>query len=488
MKTTTISKLSYLSILRVIGVLLVLEGLLMSFSILFSIYYKGDDFFPLVYSSLITAGCGALMIALTKRKNKNIGKREGFIVVSLSWIIMTFFGTLPFLMSGTITNITDAFFESMSGFTTTGASILLDIEAVPNGVLFWRSMTHWIGGMGIIVLTLAIIPLLGIGGMQLFSAEVPGPTKDKFHPKIKETAKRLWGIYILLTVGETIFLMFGEMNFFDAICHSFATMATGGFSTQNSSVANYSAYTQYVIIVFMMLAGMNFTLHYFSLKGKFKKVFANEELRTYLLISLVATIIITLGLIIYLDESVEQAFRDSLFQVSSIITTTGFVSADYLLWPPFLWMILFLLMFVGGMAGSTGGGIKVVRQLLLFKNSRLELKRIVHPHAIIPVRINGKAVSPVVIDKVMAFFIFYMLIIAFGIFVMSMLGLNFETSVGSVVASIGNIGPGIGNVGPVLNYFYIPDIGKWLLSLLMLLGRLELFTVLILLAPSFWKK
>ena len=273
MKTTTISQISYLSIIRVIGVLLMIEGFLMSFSILFSIYYQGNDFLPLVYSSLITAGSGALMVALTKRKNKNIGKREGFIVVSLSWIIMTFFGTLPFLMSGTITNITDAFFESMSGFTTTGASILLDIEAVPNGVLFWRSMTHWIGGMGIIVLTLAIIPLLGIGGMQLFSAEVPGPTKDKFHPKIKETAKRLWGIYILLTIGETIFLMFGEMNFFDAICHSFATMATGGFSTQNDSVASYSAYTQYVIIVFMMLAGMNFTLHYFSLKGKFKKSF-----------------------------------------------------------------------------------------------------------------------------------------------------------------------------------------------------------------------
>lgn len=490
MKTTSYSTINFASIFKVVGVLLFIEAFMMSLSLPFSLYYGQDDLIPILYSVLITAGVGLSLVIFNRKKNSEIGKREGYIIVSVSWLCMTLFGALPFLVGGYIPHFTDAVFESMSGFTTTGASILNDIEAMPKGILFWRSMTHWIGGMGIIVLTLVFLPLLGVSGMKLYSAEVPGPTKEKIHPKVKETAKRLWLIYIFLTLIETVVLMFGEMDFFDAICHSFATMATGGFSTYNASVANMSAYSQYVIIFFMLLAGINFALHFCFLTGNFKKAVKDEELKFYLSIILLATLIITTGIFIHSNfiGDIEKTFRDALFQVVSIMTTTGFVSYDYLLWPTMCWLILFFLMFIGGMAGSTGGGMKVVRIAVLAKNSRLELKRMVHPNAIIPVRISNKVVSPNIIYKVMAFMIFYMLITAFSIIGMSLLGLDFDTAIGSVVASIGNIGPGIGGVGPVLNYALIPTIGKWILIFLMMLGRLEIFTVLILFSISFWKK
>jgi trk system potassium uptake protein TrkH len=455
----------------------------------FALFYKESSYLALLYSGLITSGIGALFfLVLRKHTKKIIGKREGYLIVSLTWVITSFFGTLPFLFSGAIPVFTDAFFETMSGFTTTGASILDDIEAVPKGILFWRSITHWIGGMGIIVLSVAILPVLGIGGMQLFVAEMPGPTPDKLHPRITQTAKRLWAIYVLLTVAETIMLMTGGMNLFDGLCHAFGTMATGGFSTQNDSIAGYSSYIQYIIIFFMILAGTNFTLHYFALQGRVRKIWENEEYRNYILIIAATTAIITAGIISLGSESVEQAFRDTLFTVVSIITTTGFVTTDYLLWPGTLWLIIFLLMFVGGSAGSTGGGIKIIRQLLLIKNSSQELKRLIHPQAIIPLKFNGKAVSGDIVYKIMAFFLIYMMIFAFGSLIMSAMGLDFESAVGSVAASLGNIGPGIGSVGPVENYSHIPIFGKWFLSFLMLLGRLELFTVLIIFAPSFWKK
>ncbi len=489
MLSISIKKVNWGIIAKVLGFLLIIEGVMMFTGIPFSIYYCGFECLSLLYSGLITIAAGGLMYLLNRKRNDSqLGKREGYLIVSLAWVIISIFGTLPFLISGSISNFTDAFFETMSGFTTTGATILNDIEAQPKGILFWRSMTHWIGGMGIIVLSLAILPILGIGGMQLFVAEVPGPTKDKLHPRIKETAKRLWGIYVLLTFVQTILMMFGGMNLFDALCHAFATMATGGFSTQNASVANYSPYIQYVIIIFMIMAGTNFALHYFSLSGKIKKVFRDEEYRVYLLTILLSTIVIALGLIFMTNRAVEKSFRDALFQVVSIITTTGFVTDDYLLWPVSLWMIIFLLMFVGGSAGSTGGGVKVVRQLLLFKNTRLELKRIIHPHAFLPVRLNGRVISEEIISKVMAFFLIYMMIFGLGVLIMSLTGLNYESSIGSVIASLGNIGPGIGAVGPVLNYAEITVFGKWFLSFLMLLGRLELFTILILLSPTFWKK
>lgn len=476
-------------IIRIMGLLLLIEGVMMLTALPFSYYYQSGDHYPILFSALITAFIGAIPIVLIKKRSKsNLGKREAYIIVSMSWVVISLFGTLPFILSGEIPSFTDAFFETMSGFTTTGASVLNDIEAVSKGVLFWRSMTHWIGGMGIIVLSLAILPLLGVGGVQLFTAEVPGPTPDKLHPRITGTAKRLWAIYVIFTFVETIMLMFGGMNLFDALCHSFGTMATGGFSTQNASVAEYSPYIQYVITAFMALAGINFTLHYFALHGNFKKVLKNEEFKYFIALLVGAIALITLILVTQSDTGFEKSFRDAAFQVVSIVTTTGFVSYDYTLWPAFVIFLIFLLMFTGGSAGSTGGGMKAIRHLILFKAGNVELKKLVHPRAFIPVRYNGKAVHESIIFNIMAFFLFYMFIFAFGAIVMAAIGLDFKSAIGASIASLGNIGPGIGSVGPVDNYASIPGIGKWFLSFLMLLGRLELFTVLVVLSPGFWKK
>lgn len=476
-------------ILNIMGFLLMMEGAFMLLGFPFALYYKDPRVWVLPLSTLITSGTGALIWYLTRQKSKaHINKREGFLVVSLSWFVTSFFGTLPFIISGAIPSFTDAFFETMSGFTTTGATILTDIEVLPKGILFWRSMTHWVGGMGIIVLSVAVLPFLGIGGMQLYSAEMPGITKDKLHPRITETAKRLWGIYLILTLAQTGLMMLGEMNLFDSLCHAFGTMATGGFSTKNSSIAEFSPYIQYVIIVFMILAATNFTLHYFAFLGKFRQVWHNEEFRKYLYLLGIVTAIITFLLFWKGGMSGEKALRDAMFQVVSIVTTTGYITSDYLTWPGTTWFFIFLLMFIGGMSGSTGSGIKVVRQLLLFKTAGKEMKRALHPQGIIPVRLNQEPVSQDIIFKVMAFIQIYIMVFAFGVMVMTFLGLDFESAIGATIATLGNIGPGIGDVGPTGNYAFIPDLGKWFLSVLMLLGRLELFTLLIILSSAFWKK
>ena len=454
----------------------------------FSLYYCEKKCLSLLYSGLITVSFGCLIWAFTRKAQRNIGKREGYIIVSLAWVVISLFGTLPYLISQSIPNFTNAFFETISGFTTTGATTLTDIEILPKGNLFWRSMTHWIGGMGIIVLSVAILPLLGIGGMQLFVAEMPGITPDKLHPRITETAKRLWIIYVALTFIETILLMFGGLEFFDALCHSFGTVSTGGFSTKNASIAEFSSYIQYVIIIFMILSGTNFTLHYLGIHGKFRDIWRNEEYRYYILFTFGFATIIGIFLAVFSGRGIEQAFRDALFQVVAIVTTTGYVTSDYMSWPVNLWIIIFLLMFIGGSAGSTGGGIKIARQILLLKNSALEFKRMIHPQAVIPIRFSGKAVSPEIMHLVTAFFLFYILIFFAGTFAMTLLGLDFDTAIGAAIASIGNIGPGIGGVGPVDNYAGLPVAAKWISTFLMLLGRLELFTILILFSPSFWKK
>ncbi|GAP43908.1 Trk-type K+ transport system, membrane component [Lentimicrobium saccharophilum] len=495
------SRINLNAIMKITGLLMVIEGLFMLSSLGFSAWYDpycldhlrlfdpAHDFLPLLVSGSGIGLVGLILWSFNKKLDQNsIGKREGYIIVSLTWVIISFFGAIPFILSGVTTSYTDAFFETMSGFTTTGATIFTDIEALPKGILFWRSMTHWIGGMGIIVLSLAILPILGIGGMQLFVAEVPGLTPDKLHPRITQTAKRLWIIYVALTLVQTILLMLGGMNLFESLCHAFGTMATGGFGTRNDSIAGFSPYIQYVIIIFMYLAGISFTLHYFTIKRQFSKVFRNEELRVYTMLLITATVIIAAALFYTQHLGPGKAFRDALFQVVSIVTTTGFITSDYLLWPFFTWLLLFLLMFTGGCAGSTGGGIKIVRIILLFKNSRMELKRIVHPQALLPVRLNGKSISQQIIFNVLAFFLIYIIIFAFGSLVMSAMGMEFESAVGAVAASLGNIGPGLGTVGPVLNYSTVPMAGKWVLAFLMLLGRLELFTVLILFSASFWKK
>jgi trk system potassium uptake protein len=483
------SEINISQIINLIGLILFIEGLFMLVGLPFSFYYKDIQPLTLFYSFLITSSTGGILWLLTRKMQDNsINKREGFLVVTLSWVAMSLFGTLPFLLSEAIPSFTDAFFETMSGFSTTGASILGDVEVLPKGILFWRSMTHWVGGMGIIVLTIIVLPFLGIGGMQLYTAEMPGVTKDKLHPRISGTAKRLWGIYVLLTLLQALLLVLGKMPLLDSLCHAFGTMATGGFSTKNASIGAYSSYIQYVVIIFMILAGTNFTLHYFTLTGKFRQIWKNEEFRKYLYILAVVSLVIALFLVLQTSILPEKAFRDSLFQVVSIVTTTGFFTSDYLVWPGTMWFFIFLLMFIGGMAGSTAGGVKVVRQLLLFKNAGKELKRALHPQGVIPVRLNKEPVSQDIIYKVMAFFQLYILVFIFGAMALSFLGLDFETAIGASISALGNIGPGLGKVGPVGNYGFIPDAGKWLLSFLMLLGRLELFTVLILITPSFWKR
>ncbi|MGQ8336168.1 TrkH family potassium uptake protein [Sunxiuqinia sp. A32] len=454
-----------------------------------SAIYQESDLLALLYSSLISVGVGASTVFLMRNAEKNIGKHEGFIIVSLVWVVFSFFGSIPYLMSEAIPSMTDAFFETMSGFTTTGSSILNDIESLPHGILFWRSMTQWLGGMGIIVLSLAILPVFGIGGMQLFAAEVPGPTPDKLNPKIKQTAKNLWAIYLLFTIIETILLWIGGMSFFDAINHSFTTMATGGYSTKQASVAYWSSpYIQYVIVFFMFIAGTNFSLSYCALTGKFDKVYKNEEFKYYILFIIGFTAIIFSGLLITTSLGFEQAFRDTLFQVVSIITTTGYATADYLTWTPFLTILIFALFFFGGSAGSTGGGIKIMRIVLLMKNSYYELRRLLHPNAVIPVRFNKRAVNEQVITNVLAFFMFYFIIFFLSTIILTLIEPSLESSMGAVATCLGNIGPGLGNVGPAENFAHVHPFGKWFLSFLMLLGRLELFTVLVLFSPAFWKQ
>lgn len=476
-------------IFRLLGYLLVLESFFLLISFFVSIIYNEKSSIDFIISFLITFMVGGSAVFLTRNAKKDFGKREGYIIVSLVWIVLSLFGSLPYVLSGAIPNFTNAFFETISGFTTTGASVLNNIEELPHGIVFWRSLTQWMGGMGIIVLSLAILPFLGVGGVQLFSAEVPGLTPDKMHPRVRETAQRLWIIYVGFTAVEVLLLWLGNMTFFDAINHSLTTMATGGYSTKQASIAFFSSpYIQYVITLFMFIAGVNFTLSYFALKFEFKKVLKNEEFKTYTAFTVIFTLVVSLILYLSGNISAEQSFRDSLFQVVSILTTTGYVSTDYLLWSPILIALIFVLMFIGGSSGSTGGGVKVIRVLLILKNGYFELKRLIHPKAIIPMRLNSKTVPQQLINNVLAFIVFYLLIFMGGSVFMAGLGLDMESAMGSVAASLGNIGPGLGSVGPVENFSNIPSPGKWMLSFLMLLGRLELFTVLIIFSPAFWRK
>ncbi len=483
---------NYQAILKVISILLGLNGLFMLTCLPFSIYYQEGDLMAIVLASSITIAVGALLWLLTRNKedaNTQLAKKDGYLIVTLGWLSMSFFGSLPYILSGAIPDITNAFFETLSGYSTTGASILTDIEGVHKGILFWRSLTQWIGGMGIIVLTVAILPILGIGGMQLFVAEAPGISPDKLQPRIKETAKRLWIIYLGFTVAETLLLWFGGMNFFDAINHSLTTMATGGFSTKNNSVAYYSSpFIQYVIIFFMFLAGTNFTMNYLGLQGKFKRVIRNEEFRFYFVFSIAVSVIVAVVIFSLGHDNFEKSFRDALFQVVSIVTTTGFATHDYTAWTPVLTLLFFLLMFAGGSAGSTAGGVKLVRHIVLIKNSIMELKRQLHPSAIIPIRLNGNAVNRDIVFNILAFIMIYILVFCLGTIVVASFGIDFETSLGSVATCLGNIGPGIGSVGPTDNFAQLPDGIKWFLAFYMLLGRLELFTVLMLFSPYFWRK
>tara|TARA_R110001632_G_scaffold10408_3_gene38569 strand:+ start:2436 stop:3935 length:1500 start_codon:yes stop_codon:yes gene_type:complete len=490
-------------IYRFLGLTAVLNGVFMFIAVPFSMYHKEEAQMGILNAGIITVFLGLLLYFFNKPTNTTIQKKEGYLIVTMGWLTLSFTGMLPYLFTGAIPTITDAFFETLSGYSTTGASILTDIESMPKGILFWRSATHWIGGMGIIVLTIAILPLLGIGGMQLFMAEAPGPSADKLHPRITDTAKRLWLIYFTLTFAEFFLLKFAGMTWFDAINHAMATVSTGGFSTKNASLAhwNHMPLIQYIVIIFMFIAGTNFVLTYFALKGKVRKVLKSEEFRYYFFGVISITVIIAIIIIFFQDETLqttiahpavlgktESGIRHALFQVVSVVTTTGFVTADFTMWSFFATGIFFALFFLGGSAGSTSGGIKVMRHIVMLKNSFLEFKKTLHPNAIIPVRYNGKAVSQNIVFNILSFFVIYMLIFIISSVILTFLGLDFMSALGAAASSLGNIGPAIGSVSPVDNFSHLSSGAKWFCSFLMLIGRLELFTVLILFTPFFWRK
>lgn len=480
--------INFQPVARVIGVLLMMIGLMMFLCLPFSFYYQSGDAWPIIQSGIICIICGLPLWLYQFKGDTTLNKREGYLIVALGWIAMVTFGSLPYLLSNQVPSVIDALFESISGMTTTGASVITEIEAMPQGILFWRSMTQWIGGMGIIVLTVAIFPLLGIGGIELFVAEAPGPTSDKLHPRIRETAKRLWFIYVMLTVLLSIILYIMGMTLYDAINHALTTMATGGFSTKNASIAHYDLPAiQYPLVFFMLLAGTNYTVIYNGLKGNFNKVWRSDEFKAYIILVAFLTSIITFGVYHATDYPLEKAFRDSIFQVASLITTTGFVSADYTKWSSGLTMMFFIIMFLGACAGSTSGGIKLIRHLVFFKNSFLEFKRILHPRAIVPLKVNGQVVRGRIITHIIIFLLLYLLLFLLGSIIVSIMGLDFMTAIGAVATSLGNVGPGIGNVGPVDNFAWLPGHVKLFLAFLMLLGRLELFTILVLFTPYFWR-
>lgn len=441
---------------------------------------------PLLKAGLITIGAG-ILLSLYRKGNTTISKREGYLIVACGWFAMVLFGSLPYILSDTTHSCIDALFESTSGFTTTGATIFSDIETLPEGILFWRSLTQWIGGMGIIVLTVAIFPLLGIGGIELFVAEAPGPTSDKIHPRITVTARRLWLIYVGLTAVLIVMLKLLGMSFYDAMNHGFTTMSTGGFSTRNSSIAAFGPAIQYLIILFMFIAGANYTVIYFGLTGKFKRVWASDEFRAYVTMVFLVGIVVTLLLAGYHGYAMESAFRTSLFQIVSLVTTTGYVAADYTSWGSGLTVLFFALLFSGACAGSTSGGIKLVRHLVFVKNSMLEFKRILHPRALIRIKINQEIVAPRILTHILVFLLIYLGITVVGTIIVSGMGMDFDSAISAVASALGNVGPGLGSVGPMNTFAEVPTAAKAFLSFLMLLGRLELFTILVLFTPYFWK-
>lgn len=475
-------------ILRTQGVLLLFLGITMSIPGIVALFYNEETYTPFFPAAIATLSTGLLLLGFFKPLKKQISHREGFIIVTLGWVLATLFGSLPFVFADTFPSFTDTYFETVSGFTTTGSTVLANVEILPKSILFWRSMIQWLGGMGIILFSIAILPLLGIGGMQLYKAEVPGPVLDKMTPRIAETARSLWKIYLLLSVSQVMLLMFFGMDLFDAVCHSFTTMATGGFSTKNKSLESFNnSGIEIICIIFMFAAGINFSLHYRLFNGKLTSFFKDREFQTYSLILLIATVFISLCLTAN-GKPVFESIKNAAFQTVSIMTTTGYSNTNFDQWPAFNKIILFLLMFIGGSAGSTGGGIKCVRILLLLKMAYREFITMIHPHAVTSVKIAGKTVSQNILRSISVFVVCYLLLFIFGSLFMSLCGLDFMTSISSTAASLGNIGPGMAGVGPYENYQFMPDFGKWTLILLMLLGRLEIFTILIILIPEFWKK
>ena len=476
-------------IARIMGSLFFIEAGFLILCSFLAVYYNESDLSAFLTSTAITVGAGIIASLTGKNAEKKISRRDGYVIVTFAWVFFSLFGMLPFYLSGYIPCITDAFFETMSGFTTTGSSILNHVEALPHATLFWRSLTQWLGGLGIIMLFIAILPSLGIEGRDLYVAEVTGPTHNKTSFTFTSSARQMWILYTILTLLQTLLLLFGGMNLFDGICHAFTTMATGGFSTKQNSIAYWdSAYIQYVIIIFTFMAGTNFGLLHTAIRGNWKKLIQDNEFQLYFMLVVLASVVIGVGLYVIGWADFEKSMRDATFQVVTLITTTGFATADYLLWPPLLGLILFLLLFVGASAGSTAGGMKVVRVYLLFKNSFVELKRIIHPNGIINVKYNNKSVHPNIMTGIMAFAILFMIVFTIGSLIMTIFTEDIITACSAVVSSMSNVGPGFGSVGPMFSYAHLNDFAKLFLAFLMLVGRLEIFTVMVLFTKAFWRK
>lgn len=480
-------------VFRTMGALLLIESVFMALALGVSLWYGEADSGVFLLSTIITLLAGVIGLLVGHRAESRMGEREGYVIVAMVWVVFSAFGLLPYYLSGQVPSLTDAWFESMSGFTTTGATIIPNLDVITHGLLFWRSLTQWIGGMGIIVLSIAILPIFGLNGMQLYAAEVTGLTYEKLSPRIADTAKMMWSIYLLLTATEVAALWLCGMDVFDAICHSFSTIATGGFSTHNNSLEFYdSAAIHYTVTFFMFISGINFVLLIYLLRGKARNFFQDEELRWYSVAVLVFAIALTLGLYIarpgWTALHMERAFRDSLFTVISSMTSTGYTISDYMYWPIVAWVVIFFLMLTGACAGSTAGGIKWVRLSIIMKNGVAEFQRRIHPNAIVPVKLNDKAVPQQTINNIMAFLIFYVFIIVVTVVIFCASGVNFDESIGAAVSAIGNVGISIGQFGPAGTYAEFPTIAKWVMSFVMLIGRLEIFTVLLLFTKALWRK
>jgi trk system potassium uptake protein len=480
--------MNYSMVLKNLGRLLICEALSMLPAVIVSLIYGGSDLWPFIKTIeiLLSIGMSSLLI---KPKNKEIYARDGFAIAAIGWILVSFFGALPFYYSGAIPSLVDGFFETSSGFTTTGSSILKAVEGLPQGILFWRSYTHWVGGMGVLVLAAALLPSSGAGTYQMMKAESPGPTPGKLVPKVKETAKILYGIYMIFTVIEIILLRVAGMSWFDSLIHTFGSVGTGGFSNRNSSVGSYNnVYIEIIITAFTFLCGANFALYYQAFKGKIKSVFKDEEFRIYSFIVIASIVLVAFNIYGTIYNSIGQSVRYSSFQVVTIITTTGFSTTDFNLWPTFSKIILFFLMFIGGCAGSTGGGIKNIRILLLLKSTKRDLLKIIHPRAIYSVRVGENAVNEQTLSEIQVFFFMYIILFSLAVLVVSIEGKDIVTTLTAVAATMGNIGPGLEIVGPMGNFSGFTDLSKLVLSFCMIAGRLEIYPILLLSSIRFWKK
>jgi len=481
--------MNYPLISHIVGSIILIVGMFMLIPLFIALASGGPDLTAFIVSEIIVFLIGGLLYLPTlKHRRSIIRHRDVFLIVTFTWMIISLLGSLPYMFSGSINGLADAYFEAMAGFTTTGASVVTDIESLPTGILFWRSLTQWVGGMGIILFALAVLPFIGSGGMQLFKAEVPEITVDRLRPRLIDTAKALWYIYAALTLAAIILYKVGGMSLFDAVCHSFTTLATGGFSTKNTSVAYFqSPFIDWVCTLFMFLAGVNYSLYFYGFRGDLKRFWQSSEFRFYLGVTLFATLLLTFNNFeIY--SSVKQSLRYAVFQSVSIMTTTGYATADYELWGPFAQMLLIVLMFFGGMIGSTGGGMKQVRVLLMLKQGYRELYQLIHPRAVTTLKLDEKPVTKEVLGSIWGFLFLFLFLCVIATLALNAMGVDMITASSTVVSAMSNVGPALGAAGPAENYSALPDTGKWVLSFCMLAGRLEIFTVIILFVPGFWKK